>query len=179
MNTNIHRPHFGRGDGRHDSRHAVSGRLFCWWFSFGALERVAEAFLFMALTAILFTALGSAIGATLQDMQAFQFVVELPDHAAFSVVRRDISADEPSKALAIATSLDPLTYGVDGLRQSLIAGGHFGLITDLSVLTGFAVLLVAFGGFSVFQDTTLIGPLRVGREIGDQFSKLCVLVSWR
>ena len=29
----------------------------------------------MALTAILFTALGSAIGATLQDMQAFQFVV--------------------------------------------------------------------------------------------------------
>jgi ABC-2 type transport system permease protein len=51
------------------------------------------------------------------------------------------------KALAIATSLNPLTYGVDGLRQSLIGAGHYGMVTDFSVLMVFAVALVVLGSY--------------------------------
>jgi hypothetical protein len=36
---------------------------------------------------------------------------------------------------------------VDGSRQSLIGAGHFGLVTDFAVLTGFAILLVVFGSY--------------------------------
>ena len=104
-------------------------------------------FLFMALTALLFTALGSAIGATLQDMQAFQFVVSFLIMPLFLLSGAIFPLTNLPKALALATDINPLTYGVDGLRQSLIGAGHFGLVTDFAVLTGFAVLLVAFGSY--------------------------------
>ena len=104
-------------------------------------------FLFMVLTAILFTALGSAIGATLQDMQAFQFVVSFLIMPLFLLSGALFPLTNLPKALVIATNLNPLTYGVDGLRQSLIGAGHFGLVTDFVVLTGFAVVLVAFGSY--------------------------------
>ena len=57
------------------------------------------------------------------------------------------------KALAAAIDINPLTYGVDGLRQSLIGAGHFGFVTDVSVLAVFAAVLVAFGShrFSKIQ----------------------------
>src|SRR5476649_63555 len=104
-------------------------------------------FLFMALTAILFTALGSAIGAMLQDMQAFQFVVSFLIMPLFLLSGAMFPLTNQPKALVIATNLDPLTYGVDGLRQALIGAGHFGLFTDFAVLTGFAALLVALGSY--------------------------------
>ncbi len=104
-------------------------------------------FLFMALTAILFTALGSAIGASLQDMQAFQFVVSFLIMPLFLLSGAMFPLTNLPKVLAIATSLNPLTYGVDGLRQSLIGAVHFGMVTDISVLTVFAVALVALGAY--------------------------------
>jgi ABC-2 type transport system permease protein len=110
-------------------------------------------FLFMALTAILFTALGSAIGSTLQDMQAFQFVVSFLIMPLFLLSGAIFPLTNLPKALAAATALNPLTYGVDGLRQALIGAGHFGFITDVSVLAVFATVLVAFGShrFSKIQ----------------------------
>jgi ABC-2 type transport system permease protein len=104
-------------------------------------------FLFMALTAILFTALGSAIGAMMQDMQAFQFVISFLIMPIFLLSGAMFPLTNLPKALTIATNLNPLTYGVDGLRQSLIGTGHFGLVTDFAVQTGFAFLLVAFGSY--------------------------------
>ena len=111
---------------------------------FGTLPLV---FLFMALTAILFTALGSAIGAMMQDMQAFQFVISFLIMPIFLLSGAMFPLTNLPKALTIATNLNPLTFGVDGLRQSLIGAGHFGLVADFAVLTGFAVLLVAFGSY--------------------------------
>ena len=110
-----------------------------------------EAFLFMALTAILFTAMGSAIGASFQDMQAFQFVVSFLIMPLFLLSGAIFPLTNLPQALAVATSLNPLTYAVDGLRQSLIGVGHFGLVTDFAVLTGFAVLLVVFGSYRFSQ----------------------------
>ena len=104
-------------------------------------------FLFMALTAILFTALGSAIGAMLQDMQAFQFVVSFLIMPVFLLSGAMFPLTNLPKGLVIATSMNPLTYGVDGLRQSLVGLGHYGTLIDLVVLSVFAVLLVAFGSY--------------------------------
>jgi ABC-2 type transport system permease protein len=111
---------------------------------FGALPVV---FLFMAVTAVLFTALGSAIGSTLQDMQAFQFVVSFLILPIFLLSGAMFPLTNLPKALVVATNINPLTYGVDGLRQALIGVGHFGIATDLAVLCVFAVLLVGFGSY--------------------------------
>jgi ABC-2 type transport system permease protein len=43
--------------------------------------------------------------------------------------------------------LDPLTYGVDGLRYSLNGVVHFGLATDFIVLSTVAALLLALSSY--------------------------------
>jgi ABC-2 type transport system permease protein len=49
--------------------------------------------------------------------------------------------------LAVLTRLDPLTYGVDGMRGLLIGNAHFGVGFDVAVLLGVGVLFVAAGAW--------------------------------
>ena len=51
------------------------------------------------------------------------------------------------KALEIIAQLDPLTYGVDGLRGALIGLGHFSAVMDFGVLAVIASVLVALGAY--------------------------------
>jgi ABC-2 type transport system permease protein len=44
--------------------------------------------------------------------------------------------------------VNPLSYGVDGLRSALIGVAHFAPLTDLIVLAAFAVTFVMFGARS-------------------------------
>ncbi len=46
----------------------------------------------------------------------------------------------------IAT-VDPLAYGVDGLRRCLIGVSYFGAFTDLLVLSAFAAVFLALGSY--------------------------------
>ena len=50
--------------------------------------------------------------------------------------------------LAIATRIDPLTYGIDGLRGAFIGVSHFGAVTDLAVLSSVAALFLLLGAYS-------------------------------
>jgi len=114
------------------------------WHNLGAFP---ETFLFMAITAVLFTALGSAIGSTLQDVQAFQLVVSFLILPLFLLSGALFPLANLPKPLAIFTGINPLSYGVDGLRQSLVGIGYFGLVTDFAVLAVVAALLVALGSY--------------------------------
>jgi ABC-2 type transport system permease protein len=52
------------------------------------------------------------------------------------------------RPLEIATRLDPLSYGVDGLRHALNGTGHFPLAADAGVLAGVVAALVLLGAYS-------------------------------
>jgi len=114
------------------------------WHNLGAFP---ETLLFMAITAVLFTALGSAIGSALQDVQAFQLVVSFLILPLFLQSGALFPLANLPKPLAVVTNVNPLSYGVDGLRQSLAGLGHFGLATDFAVLAVVAALLVALGSY--------------------------------
>jgi ABC-2 type transport system permease protein len=47
--------------------------------------------------------------------------------------------------LSVLTRIDPLSYGVDGLRGAFIGLSHFGAMTDLAVLGTVAVFFLALG----------------------------------
>ena len=49
--------------------------------------------------------------------------------------------------LVVLTHLDPLTYGVDGLRGVLTGATHFGLVLDIVALVGIAIALFALGAW--------------------------------
>jgi ABC-2 type transport system permease protein len=114
------------------------------WHNPGALP---AALLFMILIGIVFSALGSAIGSALSDAQGFQFVIGFLIMPLFFLSGAMFPLDNLPKALAVLTKLDPLSYGVDGLRQCLNGVVHFGLATDFLVLFAAAALLLALSSY--------------------------------
>ena len=108
---------------------------------------IPEAFLFVAMIAIVFAALGTAIGSTIQDMQGFQLVMNFLVMPTFFLSGALFSLANQGRAMKIITSLDPLAYGVDGLRGTLIHSWHFGARTDIAVLACIGMLFLSAGAY--------------------------------
>jgi ABC-2 type transport system permease protein len=104
-------------------------------------------FAFMALIAIVFAALGTSIGSSLQDMQGFQLIMNFLVLPIFFLSGALFPLNNLPKALSFVTRLDPLSYGVDGLRATLIGASHFGAIVDAAVLAVVAVGLLCLGAW--------------------------------
>ena len=111
-----------------------------------ALSALPAALLFMVLIAIMFTALGTAIASVLSDFQGFQLVMNFLVMPIFFLSGALFPLSNLPKALDIIATIDPLSYGVDGLRSSLIGVSHFGAPLDLGVLAVLSVILLVVGG---------------------------------
>jgi ABC-2 type transport system permease protein len=105
------------------------------------------ALLFMVLVAVMFTAMGTAIASVLSDFQGFQLVMNFLVMPIFFLSGALFPLTNLPKALDVIASLDPLTYGVDGLRGALIGVGHFSAALDIAVLSVIATVLVAAGAY--------------------------------
>jgi ABC-2 type transport system permease protein len=105
------------------------------------------ALLFMLLIALLFTALGTAIGSVLEDMQGFQLIMNFLLMPLFFLSGALFPLSGLPEALTVIASVDPLSYGVDGLRASLIGLAHFGVALDLIVLAAVAAFFLAVGSY--------------------------------
>jgi ABC-2 type transport system permease protein len=103
------------------------------------------AFLFIALICVVFAALGMAIGSTLQNMQGFQLIMNFLVMPIFFLSGALFPLSNLPTALTVITRIDPLTYGIDGLRGALIGTGHFSVGVDLAVLGGVAIAFLALG----------------------------------
>ena len=102
---------------------------------------------FMAMIAIVFAALGTSIGSSLQDMQGFQLIMNFLVLPIFFLSGALFPLNNLPKALAFVTALDPLSYGVDGLRAALIGTAHFGALLDAVVLAIVAAGLLCLGAW--------------------------------
>lgn len=109
---------------------------------------VPKALLFMALVALVFGALGTAIGSTLQDMQGFQLVMNFLVMPLFFLSGALFPLNNLPKFLSVLTRLNPLSYGVDGLRAAFLGFSHFSAVTDVIALSAVAVLLLLAGSYS-------------------------------
>ena len=103
--------------------------------------------LFMMLIAILFTALGTAIASKLEDMQAFPLIINFLIMPVFFLSGALFPLDGLPRGLKIVTMFNPLAYGVDGLRGSLGILFHFGLTTDLLVISLVTVAILVIGSY--------------------------------
>ena len=109
---------------------------------------VPLALTFMALIAVVFSALGTAIGSTLRDMQGFQLIMNFLIMPIFFLSGALFPLDNLPTALTVATRLDPLAYGVDGLRAAFIGVSHIGVLLDVSVLAVLAALFLVLGAWA-------------------------------
>jgi ABC-2 type transport system permease protein len=109
------------------------------------LSAVAGGFAFMVLIAVMFTALGTAIASRLSDFQGFQMVMNFLVMPIFFLSGALFPLAGLPRALDIIARIDPLSYGVDGLRSSMTGISHFGVPTDLAVLSVLTVALLLIG----------------------------------
>ncbi len=112
-----------------------------------SLVAVPLAFLIIVLIAIVFAALATAIGSSLKEMQGFQMVMNFLVMPLFFLSGALYPLAGLPTALAVLTRVDPLTYGVDGVRGMLIGTSHFGIGLDVAVLLGVGVLFVWAGAW--------------------------------
>jgi ABC-2 type transport system permease protein len=105
------------------------------------------ALVFMALIATVFAALGTVIGSSLKDMQGFQLVMNFLVMPIFFLSGALYPLANLPKVLALLTRIDPLTYGVDGVRTVLIGVTHFGVMADATVLIAVAIVLLSAGAW--------------------------------
>jgi ABC-2 type transport system permease protein len=105
------------------------------------------AIVFMFLIALLFTSIGTAIGSVLQDMQGFPLIINFLVMPLFFFSSALFPLNGLPKVLQLLVKLNPLTYGVDGLRGALSNAFVFGIVTDVVVLSILTAILLAVGSY--------------------------------
>lgn len=116
-------------------------------FRFSSPASLLTALLFMFLIAVLFTALGTAIASVLEDMQGFQLIMNFIIMPLFFLSGALFPLDDLPAAVGVIVRLNPLSYGVDGLRGALIGHAQLGIWADFGVLTLSSLVLVVIGGY--------------------------------
>lgn len=102
---------------------------------------------FMGLISLAFTAVGTAIGSTLEDMQAFPLIMNFLVMPLFFFSSALFPLDNLPAVLRVASRLNPLTYGVDGLRGAMSGAPAYGLALDGLVLGLSTAALLGLGSW--------------------------------
>jgi len=103
--------------------------------------------LFMFLIALVFAAIGTAIGSVLKDMQGFQLIMNFVVMPLFFFSNALFPASGLPAPLRLAVRLNPLSYGVAGMRDALVGNTSLDMVTDLAVLAALAVALLSLSSF--------------------------------
>jgi len=106
------------------------------------------ALVFMILTAIVFAGLGVAIGSVLQDIQGMQLIMNFLVLPIFFLSGALFPLNDLPAVLKVVTRIDPLSYGIDGLRYVLIGSSQFEPALSVAVLCVVALLFLGLGSYS-------------------------------
>jgi ABC-2 type transport system permease protein len=101
--------------------------------------------IFMILISSAFVGLGLAFASKMEDMHGFQLIMNFLMFPLFFLSGALYPITELPDWVILISYLNPLTYGVDALRGSLIGASQFSLGLDLSLLLVFSVAMVALG----------------------------------
>jgi len=105
------------------------------------------AFGFMFLIALLGNSIGTAIGSVLDDVQGFQLIMNFLVTPLFFFSNALFPVDGLPAPLKLLVHLNPLSYGIDGLRGALSQAFLFGPGIDLVILGGVTAILLGVGSY--------------------------------
>lgn len=108
---------------------------------------VISSLVIMFLMSLLFTALGTAIASTIDDFQGFQMIMNFLVMPMFFLSGALFPLNSLPKVINIISLINPLTYGVDGLRAALTGISHFGLGFDFMILSIITIIILFIGSY--------------------------------
>lgn len=105
------------------------------------------AFLFMILIGLCFTALGIAIASKMEDMHGFQLIINFVIFPIFGLSGALFPLSSLPLWLKSLALIDPLTYGVEGIRYGLLGTSQINPLLSLGVLGGFTLIIILIGTY--------------------------------
>ncbi len=105
------------------------------------------AIFFMILISFGFIGLGLIFASIMKDIQGFGLIMQFIIMPLFFLSGAIFPLDNLPKFLKYFSYLDPLTYGVDALRASLIGSSIFPLSINFLVLSFFSIAMIFLGAF--------------------------------
>ena len=110
-------------------------------------ETLLLALIFMSLIALAFTALGTLIASRMRDFHGFQMIMNFLVMPLFFLSGAMFPLQGLPNAFNIIIRLNPLSYGVDGLRGALTGVFYYGAATDLIMLIVFTSIFTILGSY--------------------------------
>ncbi|MCX6773475.1 MAG: ABC transporter permease [Candidatus Micrarchaeota archaeon] len=108
----------------------------------------------MVIFSCFLVSLGIAIASMIQEVETFQLIMNLLIMPLFFLSNALFPLDKMPSWLQMISSLNPISYAVDGLRIMMIGSGTFGLFTDFAVSIAGLVVFVLLASH-LFSKTSI------------------------
>lgn len=105
------------------------------------------ALIFMALITVIFISLGLIFASNMRDIHGYNLVMNFIVFPLFLLSGALFPIENLPSAVRTLAFIDPLTFGVDGLRGALIGTSSFSMFVNIIVLMGFSAIMITLGAF--------------------------------
>jgi ABC-2 type transport system permease protein len=116
-------------------------------FQLPGLPEFLTSLFFMLLISVVFISMGLIFASNMRDIHGFNLVMNFIVFPIFLLSGALFPVENLPPAIRFLSYLDPLTYGVDGLRGSLIGISAFPLVLDAAVLLLYSLVMIVLGAY--------------------------------
>ena len=125
----------------------ILGISYIMGFKIINVSSIFLAIVFMILIAITFLGLGLVFASKMRDIQGFSIVMNFVIFPLFFLSGALFPLENFPVWLRYISKIDPLTYGVDGLRAALIGVSSFSIISNLIFMLMFSSVMILLGAY--------------------------------
>jgi len=111
------------------------------------ISSIFLAIVFMILIAVTFLGLGLIFASKMRDMQGFSIVMNFVIFPLFFLSGALYPLENFPVWLRYISKIDPLTYGVDGLRAALIGVSSFSIFYNFIFMVIFSLVMILLGAY--------------------------------
>ncbi|ACL16469.1 ABC transporter permease [Methanosphaerula palustris] len=101
----------------------------------------------MLLISLGFDGFGLSIASVIESYEGFQTIMSFVIMPTFFLSGALFPLTNAPRWLQIVSDLDPMTYGVDAMRQVILRGGQFPMGLDLCIMIAFTVIMLVFTSY--------------------------------
>ena len=113
-----------------------------------SVQMVVVVMIFMLILASAVVSIGLVIGSFMESPEGFNLIVSFLVFPLFFLSGALFPIDNLPSWLRAFTTLNPVTYAVDGMRGVILGMSTFPVMMDLGVLLGFALVMLGIGSIA-------------------------------
>ncbi len=116
-------------------------------FRIKSILSLGMTFVLMMLISVAFLGLGLIFASKMKDMQGFSMVMNFVIFPLLFLSGAFYPLENFPSWLRYISYLDPLTYGVDGLRGVLVGISSYSILFNFVIMVGFAMVMIFLGAY--------------------------------